>query len=139
MEEGSEKTIDVVPNKKKITKLGRILRKYKLDELPQLVNVLVGDMSIVGPRPETPELFEKYSKIEKNSYCRLKPGITDMASIELIDIDSKLIKAKSPEKFYFSNIIPLKTKLYNDYFIKKSLGMDLKIIYLTVISLFKIK
>lgn len=119
----------------RITKIGRILRKAKLDELPQLFNVFIGDMSIVGPRPEVRkwvEIFpEKWEIIH-----RIKPGITDPASIVYRDEEVLLKKSSKPERTYREQILPHKLALYEDYVRNRTFIKDINIIFKTIASLF---
>ena len=118
----------------RITRVGKILRKYKLDELPQLINVLKGEMSLVGPRPEVPKYVnaykEKYEKILKT-----KPGITDFAALEYIDEEKLLKDAKDPEKIYIEKILPEKIKYYEKYIKEMSFLTDLKLILKTILRI----
>lgn len=121
-------------NDTRITKAGRSLRKYKIDELPQLVNVLKGEMSFVGPRPEVPE----YVKLFADDYkviLSVKPGITDFASIKFRD-ESELMKEQDKrEEIYVNEILPQKIELYKKYVNEHSFFMDLYIIFRTLFSL----
>ncbi|MBK6707523.1 MAG: sugar transferase [Sphingomonadales bacterium] len=116
----------------RITRPGRLLRKWKLDELPQLVNVLKGDMSIVGPRPEVPYFMEKYPDRQRKIILSMKPGITDLAAIEFRNEQEILQNYEDIEKAYIDIIMPIKFRLYNKYSKKKSLFFDIKIIFLTL-------
>ena len=102
----------------RITRLGHILRKFKIDELPQLINVLLGDMSLVGPRPEVPEYIKYYNKDELKVF-KIKPGITDLASITYINENELLGNSKNPEKVYIETI--MREKLRQNIFY---LGMN---------------
>jgi lipopolysaccharide/colanic/teichoic acid biosynthesis glycosyltransferase len=122
-------------NDPRITTLGKFLRKYKIDELPQLINVLTGDMSIVGPRPE----LEEFVKIFKDDYkfiLRRKPGITDYAAIEFRDEEEVLKKFKNVREGYVKEILPQKIPFYKEYVINPSMMKDLKIIYMTLRRIF---
>ena len=122
----------------RITTAGKILRKYKIDELPQLINVLKGEMSFVGPRPELPEYVDLFRE-EYEIILRVKPGITDIASIKYLD-ESELMKDDdSAEKVYVNDILPQKIELYKRYVEKRSLSLDLYLIILTLFSLGKKK
>lgn len=115
----------------RITSVGYYLRKYKLDELPQLFNVLIGDMSIVGPRPEVRKYVDMYTS-EQKRVLSIRPGITDWASIQYRDENIILEKATDPEKDYVNIIIPDKIK-YNLIYIEKYNVLEyLKIIFMTV-------
>ncbi|MGI8893247.1 MAG: sugar transferase [Bacteroidia bacterium] len=118
-------------NDKRITKAGYFLRKYKLDELPQLLNVLIGDMSLVGPRPEVQKYTNMYNAVQKK-VLSVKPGITDYASIEYSNENEILAKENNPEQAYINLIMPAKLKLNLNYIEERNFGMDLKIILLTV-------
>lgn len=115
----------------RITKSGAFIRKYKIDELPQLLNVLAGDMSLVGPRPEV----ARYVKLYTPKQCRVlsvRPGITDLASLEFINENDLLAKAADPERFYIEEILPKKLDLQLGYVTNRSFGGDLKIMWITV-------
>ena len=119
-------------NDKRITKIGLILRKYKIDELPQLYDVLIGNMSFVGPRPEVEKFINCYSENTKKKILSTRPGITDYSSIKFSN-ESEMIKNKdNPEEYYIKNILPIKQKYYLRYINEKSLYTDLKIIMLTL-------
>lgn len=94
----------------RITKVGYVLRKYKLDEIPQLWNIILGHMSFVGPRPEVAKYVNLYTP-EQKKILSIKPGLTDFASIEFIDENSLLAKQANPEQYYIDEIIPLKISL----------------------------
>ncbi len=120
----------------RITPFGRILRKTKLDELPQLINVLTGDLSLVGPRPEAP----KYVELFKNEYkdiLKVKPGLTDPATIEFIDEQSLLSGSENPEEMYIKKILPQKIKLYKQYIENQSIILDFFILFKTLLRLFR--
>jgi len=115
----------------RITKIGIFLRKYKLDELPQLLNVLAGDMSFVGPRPEVRKYVEMYNA-EQLAVLNVQPGITDYASIEYSNENELLAKSENPEQTYIKEIMPSKIKLNLKYIDEISLGTDIKIIFATI-------
>ena len=115
----------------RITKIGYWLRKYKLDELPQLLNILKGHMSFVGPRPEVRKYVNLYNE-EQIRVLSVKPGITDWASIEFSNECELLSKSNDPENFYIEEIIPLKIIQNLKYINNHDLWMDLKIIFLTL-------
>jgi lipopolysaccharide/colanic/teichoic acid biosynthesis glycosyltransferase len=119
----------------RITPSGYVLRKYKLDELPQLINVLTGDMSLVGPRPEVRKYVDMYSP-EQLRVLEVRPGITDYASIEYSDENEILGKAADPDKEYIEVIMPAKLKLNLRYIDEQSLMTDLKILLMTVRKIF---
>lgn len=116
---------------RRITRCGRVLRKYKLDELPQLINVLRGDMSIVGPRPEVPFYVNMFSDEEK-AILTVRPGITDWASLWNSDEGAVLAGSPDPERAYLEKIRPEKIRLQLDYVRRRSFIVDLKIILRTM-------
>ena len=114
----------------RITKMGYVIRKYKIDELPQLWNVLIGDMSLVGPRPEVERYVRLYTP-EQRIVLSVKPGITDYASIAFSDENVLLGQAEDPEEMYINEIMPKKIE-YNFHFINnRTLGEYFKIIFMT--------
>ncbi len=115
----------------RITKIGIFLRKYKLDELPQLLNVLVGDMSFVGPRPEVRKYVDMYNA-EQLAVLNVQPGITDYASIEYSNENELLAKSDNPEQTYIQEVMPSKLKLNLKYIDEISLGTDIRIIFGTI-------
>lgn len=127
--------ITVGNNDQRITKLGGILRRYKIDELPQLINVLKGEMSFVGPRPEVPRYVSLYN-LEQQEVFRVKPGITDFASIEFRNENELLASVSNPEKYYIEEIMPIKLSLNIKYIKNQSLFLDIKLIIKTVIFIF---
>jgi len=120
----------------RITRIGGFLRKYKLDELPQLINVVVGEMSIVGPRPEIQRYTDMYTDEEK-AILTVRPGITDYASIWNADEGAILAGAEDPDKAYETLIRPKKLKLQLKYVKEQSLWVDLKIIGLTLLTIIR--
>lgn len=120
---------------KRVTRIGRILRKYKLDELPQLINVLKGDMSLVGPRPEV----EKYVELYKEDYkqiLQVRPGITDISSITYRDEEGVLVGKKDPEAYYRQVLLPEKIRLAREYIDRASFFYDLRLVFKTVYRIF---
>lgn len=120
----------------RITKIGYYLRKYKIDEFPQLINVLLGDMSLVGPRPEVRKYVNLYSE-EQMKVLDHRPGITDVASIEYSNENEILESKEEPEKFYIEEIMPKKLDLNLEYIKSRSLFTDLKLIghtFLKIVS-----
>ncbi len=120
----------------RITKFGKILRNYKLDELPQLINVLWGKMSFVGPRPE----LKKFAMVYRNDYdkiLKLKPGISDYASIKYYNESNLLKESENPEIYYLNNILPDKINLNKQYISEASFSTDFKIIITTLKTIFK--
>ena len=114
----------------RITRSGYFIRKFKIDELPQLINVLVGDMSLVGPRPEVRH-YVNYWTEEQMHVLDVRPGITDPASIKFRNENELLAQAEDPEKYYIEVIMQEKIKLYLDYVKKNSLWYDIKLIFQT--------
>lgn len=117
----------------RVTRLGRLLRKTKIDELPQLFNVLRGDMSVVGPRPEVP----KYVELFKDDYkviLAVKPGITDYAAIKYRDEESVLAAYRDPEEGYVAKVLPDKIALYRRYLADVGFVTDMRIILATVVK-----
>ena len=115
----------------RVTRAGYYIRKYKLDELPQLWNVLIGDMSLVGPRPEVRRYVDLYTP-EQQQVLSVRPGITDYASIEYIDENTLLAQAEDPDKTYIEQIMPAKIALNMRYINHPTLGEYFKIILLTL-------
>ena len=122
-----------VGNDNRITKIGAFLRKYKLDELPQLINVFKGDMSLVGPRPEVPRYVKLYNQ-EQKKVLEVKPGITDLASIRYRDENDLLGGVENPEEFYINTIMPDKLALNLEYISKNNIVFDIYIILKTIIK-----
>ncbi len=120
----------------RVTRAGYYIRKYKLDELPQLWNVLVGDMSLVGPRPEVRRYVDTYTP-EQQKVLSVRPGITDYASIEYIDENTLLAKATDPDKTYIEEVIPAKIALNMRYINHQTLGEYFKIIFLTFFKIIR--
>lgn len=115
----------------RITPVGKFIRKYKIDELSQLLNVFVGDMSLVGPRPEVKKFTDLYTEEEK-ILLKIRPGITDYASIWNVDEGEFLKDSQDPDKDYFEKIRPEKIRLQLKYYKEMSLLTDIKIIFLTL-------
>lgn len=122
-------------NDPRISRAGHFLRKYKFDELPQFINVLLGHMSIVGPRPEVPYFVEKYPDNLRQKIFSMRPGITDNASIEFRDESKLLDDSNNPEKKYIEEILPVKLKYYSEYIDHNTLFNDIAIILRTVYSI----
>jgi lipopolysaccharide/colanic/teichoic acid biosynthesis glycosyltransferase len=118
----------------RVTKAGLFLRKYKLDELPQLFNVLFGDMSFVGPRPEVRKYVSLYNK-NQLKVLSIRPGITDLASIEFRNENELLDGVKDPETYYINNILPAKLELNLKYISKSSFLYDIGLILKTLKSI----
>ena len=119
----------------RVTAVGYFLRKTKLDELPQLWNVLIGDMSVVGPRPEVPKYVALYTT-QQRAVLSVRPGITGMASIDYIDENEMLAKAADPERAYIEEVMPAKLVLDLRYVRERSFALDMRIIAATVRRVF---
>lgn len=117
----------------RVTRVGYVLRRYKLDELPQLFNVLKGDMSLVGPRPEVRKYVNLYNKAQLE-VLKVRPGITDMASIAFKNENDLLAKADNPEEFYVKVIMPDKINMSLKYLNERSFLKDLHIIFKTILG-----
>ncbi len=115
----------------RITKIGYTLRKYKIDELPQLINVLIGNMSLVGPRPEVRKYVDLYNT-EQKRVLSVKPGITDYASIVFSNENELLGNAENPEEVYINKILPAKLNLNLRYIEDQGISTDFKIIIKTI-------
>ena len=123
-------------NDPRLTRTGRFIRKYKIDEFPQLINILLGQMSFVGPRPQVEEYTRLYNEDEK-IILSVRPGLTDYASIRFITLDKILGDVRVDEK-YLSEIEPEKNRLRIKYVKEQSMLTDLKIIFLTIAALLRI-
>ena len=119
----------------RITRIGYFLRKFKLDELPQLINVFIGNMSFVGPRPEVRKYVEMYND-EQKKVLSVKPGITDVASIEYFNENELLGKSDNPEMTYINEVMPDKLKLNLQYINSRSFIKDIGIILKTIKKIF---
>jgi lipopolysaccharide/colanic/teichoic acid biosynthesis glycosyltransferase len=119
----------------RVTRAGRFLRHYKLDELPQLFNVLEGTMSLVGPRPEVPRYVECYPPAVRNTVLSVAPGITDLAAILYRDESAILGQARDPEQAYVDTILPVKLEYYQRYVRERSFWLDLRIIFRTLAAI----
>lgn len=135
---GSDKKglITVGARDSRITRSGYFLRKYKIDELPQLINVLKGDMSLVGPRPEVRKYVDIYTD-EQRKILGVRPGITDYASIEYMDENNILAQAPNPDKAYIEQVLPDKINYNMKYIKNQSIKEYFKIIVLTIIKIIK--
>jgi len=119
----------------RITQYGQFLRRHKLDELPQLIDVLIGNMSMVGPRPEVPRFVEYYPEAIKKIVLSVKPGITDLASIRFRN-ESELLSGEFNTDYYVTTVLPKKLDHYVEYVNQQSLWLDIKILALTLRALF---
>ncbi|MBO7577896.1 MAG: sugar transferase [Prevotella sp.] len=132
----SEGLLTIGERDNRITRIGYFMRKTKMDELPQLLNVLKGDMSLVGPRPEVRKYTDLYTE-EQRKVLSVRPGITDYASIEYVHENELLSQAEDPERMYIEKVMPDKIKLNMKYLDHYTVGEYFKIIFLTLISLVK--
>ena len=114
----------------RVTEVGYYLRKYKLDELPQLINILRGEMSVVGPRPEVSQYVNLYNE-EQLKVLSVKPGLSDLATLEYVNESEILAKSDNPEETYINEIMPDKLKLNLEYIEKQNFLLDLRIIFKT--------
>lgn len=132
MKVGADKMGQItIGNDSRVTGFGKFLRKSKLDEMPQLINVLKGDMSVVGPRPEVQKYVSLYSA-EQLKVLSVRPGLTDVASIEYIDEQKLLGESDDPEKQYIEVVMPAKLALNLQYIERKSFFFDLRLIFRTI-------
>ncbi len=132
MRENTEKESRLtIGSDNRITRSGKFLRKSKLDELPQLIDIVLGKMSLVGPRPEVPEFMDLYPREQREKILSVRPGITDKASIEMIDENELLGQSEDARQDYINVIMPMKAKYYLEYVDNHSLVKDIKIIFLT--------
>lgn len=120
----------------RITKIGYILRKSKLDEFPQFLNVLLGQMSIVGPRPEVQEYVNHYTA-KQREVLSVRPGITDYASLEYFDENKLLGESEDPQKTYIEEIMPAKIKLNQKYLERPTVGHDIQIMWKTFLKIIR--
>ena len=120
----------------RITKVGAFLRKYKIDEFPQFFNILKGEMSVVGPRPEVRKYVNLYTP-EQMRVLSVRPGLTDYASIRYVNENELLAKSTNPEQTYIQEIMPDKLKLSLKYIDEQSIGVDCKIMWQTVMAIIR--
>jgi lipopolysaccharide/colanic/teichoic acid biosynthesis glycosyltransferase len=123
-------------NDSRITRVGWLLRKSKLDELPQLLNILKGDMSFVGPRPEVPYYVDLFRR-DYEQILKVRPGLTDLASLKYSDEASILGQSDNPEAEYLGRLLPDKIQLAKQYIRRSSILFDIRLIFETVIKLFR--
>jgi len=121
----------------RITPLGKVLRKTKLDELPQLIDVALGDMSLVGPRPEVPRYVAMWGDEARAEILSVRPGITDPAAIAYRNEQDELAAAEDPEAHYTQVILPRKVAMYRDYVRNRSFTGDIKVILGTLAAVFR--
>ena len=125
-----------VGNDSRITKVGKYIRKFKIDELPQFFNVLKGDMSVVGPRPEIPEFTNMYNE-KQLKVLSMRPGITDNASILYFNEGELLAKSSNPKETYINEVMPDKLKMNMEYFENRTIIVDFKIIFKTLLKILR--
>ena len=123
-------------NDKRITRIGRKLRKYKIDEIPELINVLIGDMSFVGPRPDVPGYTDLLKGNDRN-ILKLRPGITSLASIKYSNEEQLLLEQEDPIAYNNDVIFPDKVKMNLNYYENNNIWIDIKIIFATLFTLFE--
>ncbi|MEH6799079.1 MAG: sugar transferase [Halopseudomonas sabulinigri] len=116
----------------RVTRSGRFLRKYKLDELPQLIDVLLGNMSLVGPRPEVQEFIDCYPESVRRQVLSIRPGITDKAAIEMVDENQILAQYDDARQAYIDIILPIKQRYYIEYVEKQNFFLDFLLIIITL-------
>jgi lipopolysaccharide/colanic/teichoic acid biosynthesis glycosyltransferase len=121
----------------RVTRMGRFLRKSKLDELPQILDVFIGHMSLVGPRPEVPKYVDMWPADRRQVILSVRPGITDPASIALRNEADELAAAEDPERHYVESLLPRKTAIYVDYVNNRSFAGDLAVIARTLAAVIK--
>lgn len=121
----------------RVTRLGQWMRKYKLDELPQLLDVWSGYMSLVGPRPEVPRYVACYPVDVRDLVLSVRPGITDRASIEFKDENEILARSDDPNKAYIEQVLPIKLAFYQEYVKNRSFFGDIGLIFKTIYSLIR--
>lgn len=140
MKQHADKTglLTIGMNDSRITRSGIFIRKYKLDEIPQFINVLKGEMSVVGPRPEVKKYVDLYTD-EQRKILNVKPGITDYASIEYFKENEILGKAIDPERAYLEEVLPDKIRINQKYLKNPTWIEDMKIIYLTAMKMLGVK
>ena len=137
MKEDHKNSLTVtLKNDKRITRIGKKLRKYKIDEIPELFNVLVGDMSFVGPRPDVPGYADLLKGNDRN-ILKLRPGITSLASIKYSKEEQLLLKQKDPIAYNNDVVFPDKVKMNLNYYENNNIWIDIKIIFATLFALFE--
>jgi lipopolysaccharide/colanic/teichoic acid biosynthesis glycosyltransferase len=138
MRTGSDKQglLTIGSDDSRITATGQWLRKYKLDELPQLINILKGDMSFVGPRPEVIKYVLHYS-LQQRKVLSVKPGLTDPASLAYLNENDLLSRAENPEQYYILHIMPAKLDLNLEYLARQNMAGDIRIILRTISRILK--
>ncbi len=140
MVEGADKNGPLVTTggDARVTGVGRVLRKTKIDELPQLINVLKGDMSLVGPRPEV-ERYVRLYELDYTEVLSVRPGITDISSIEFRDEESVLKAQENPEEYYRKVLLPIKIGYAREYIKNMSFFFDIKLIFITILKVLSLR
>ena len=137
MKEDHKNSLTVtLENDKRITRIGKKLRKYKIDEVPELINVLVGDMSFVGPRPDVPGYADLLKGNDRN-VLKLRPGITSLASVKYSNEEQLLMVQKDPIAYNNDVIFPDKVRMNLNYYENNNIWIDIKIIFATLFALFE--
>jgi lipopolysaccharide/colanic/teichoic acid biosynthesis glycosyltransferase len=131
MRAGSQGSVITAAGDGRVTRAGAALRRYKLDELPQLFNVLKGDMSLVGPRPEVPEYVQLEAPIWQ-AVLQVRPGVTDLATLLYRNEEKLLATSGDPNTFYRKSVLPAKLDLNRGYILSRTFKRDLQLIYLTI-------
>ena len=135
MRDGAEGLLLTLPGDLRVTRVGAWLRRTRLDELPQLINVLQGTMSLVGPRPDVPRYVAQYPAALRDRVLAVRPGITDPASLAHLNEAALLARAADPEREYIERILPAKLKLAADYAEHATLATDLAVLWRTLRAL----
>jgi lipopolysaccharide/colanic/teichoic acid biosynthesis glycosyltransferase len=135
MHDGNHEALLTIGNDRRITRAGKFLRRHKLDEFPQLFNVVAGSMSLVGPRPEVPRYVDCYPPEVRAVVLSVTPGITDWASIYYKEENSLLSRSINPEQAYLDTILPAKLKYNLRYVHERSFWNDIRIIFTTLATL----
>ena len=137
MRTGADKSGQLtIGNDARVTTVGRFIRKFKIDEFPQLINILKGEMSVVGPRPEVPKYVAMYTADQKKVLSVL-PGLTDYASLEYLDEQKVLGASVDPEKTYVEEVMPKKLALNLKYILERGFSLDVKLIFKTIYRVFQ--
>ena len=135
MTNARDKEGNLLPDSERLTTAGKFIRRTSLDEIPQLLNVLKGDMSLVGPRPEVPEYVRAYPERDRETVLSVRPGLTDYAALEFKKESELLDEAHDPERVYLEEILPQKLALYRSYVENAGLATDVALILRTVKAL----
>lgn len=132
-EPGRDRVWLACPSDARITRVGGVLRRYKIDELPQLANVLLGRMSLVGPRPEVRQFVDMF-RVDYEAILTVRPGITDLASIKFRNESTLLSDAPDPETTYVEKVLPEKIRLAKEYIASSSMRLDMWVMLQTALS-----